>query len=89
MEIKCSSDPGSIEEHTRKHLKVFVTKNFENVHVRGIIFRGSRIDRARAVITPNSNGESYYEYFEIRALKIKRETNLQMSLTEDTANRYT
>jgi hypothetical protein len=43
---------------------------------------------ARAVITPNSNGEIYYECFEIRALKIKRETNLQLPLTADTANRY-
>ena len=42
---------------------------------------------ARAVVTPNSNAESYYECFKIRALKIKRETNLELSLTEDTANR--
>ena len=33
METNCSSDPGSIEEHRRKRLKVFVTKKSENVHV--------------------------------------------------------
>lgn len=90
MEINCSSDPWSIEEHPKRHRKVFVTKKFENVCLSEVSSTGATgfTARARAVITPNSNGESDYECFEIRALKTKRETNLQLSLTEDTANRY-
>jgi hypothetical protein len=84
MEINCTSDPGSTEL-PRKHINVFVTKKFENVSLRYHPSFGATGLTARAVITSRSNGESYYECFEIRTLKIKRETKLELSLTEDTA----
>ena len=64
-----------------KHLKVFITKQFENVSEISSSLATGLNARARVCVfvcarlsTPNSSGEGYNECFVIRALKIKRET---------------